>query len=87
MAVHIGMKRRWTGKKGRKFRLSLGVGLAPKAQKVIPAVTWEELLEAGIPFWRAGTILDQLARWVEQNPAQNQKEILLALARGYNRIK
>ena len=87
--MHIGMKRRFlknpAGEGERSLELELGLGLAPEPVQVLPAVTREELEEAGIPFWRVDPILAQLGRWAARNPEKNQKELLLALAKGYNR--
>ena len=83
--MHIGMKRRFSQKEGRTLELEGALGLAPESVKIQPAVTREELEEAGIPFWRVDPILAQLGRWVARNPDKNRKELLLALARGYNR--
>lgn len=83
------MKRRFprNGPEGGagELELELGLGLAPEKVTALPAVTREELEEAGIPFWRVDPILAQLGRWVARNPDKNRKELLLALARGYNR--
>ena len=74
-------------RKGEKGgRGERGAGRAPQKGNGRPAVTREELLGEGSPFWRVDGILAQLSRWVERNPDRNERELLLALARGYNRI-
>lgn len=84
--MHVGMKKTFLRKGEKEARIELGAGLAPQKGKGLPDVTREELLDAGIPFWRVDGVLAQLSRWVERNPEQNKKELLLALARGYDRI-
>ncbi len=85
--MHVGMKKTFLRKGEKEARIELGAGLAPQKGNGLPAVTREELLDEGIPFWRVDGILAQLSRWVERNPDRNEKELLLALARGYNRIE
>lgn len=58
-------------------------GLEPPKKAPVPAVTRDELAWEGIPLGRVEEIYAKVADWAARNPDRNDRETLLALARGY----